>query len=71
MTSFARIPHDAVPAIREAVRDRLLVVPAGPVDVAVLNARTADAWLPPTSWLSWRIMVRSMQYCSTYCNTAT
>ena len=41
MTSFARIPHDAVPAIREAVRDRLLVIPAGPVDVAVLNARTA------------------------------
>ena len=39
MTSFARIPHDAVPAIREAVRDRLLVIPAGPVDVAVLQAR--------------------------------
>ena len=44
MTSFARIPHDAVPAIRETVRDRLLVIPAGPVDVAVLKARTADAW---------------------------
>ena len=43
MTSFARIPHDAVPAIREAVRDRLLVIPAGPVDVAVLKAWTADA----------------------------
>ena len=41
MTSFARIPHDAVPAIRETVRDRLLVIPAGPVDVAVLKARTA------------------------------
>ena len=41
MTSFARIPHDAVPAIREAVRDRLPVIPAGPVDVAVLKARTA------------------------------
>jgi hypothetical protein len=44
VTSFARIPHDAVPAIREAVRDRLLVIPAGPVDVAVLKAWTADAW---------------------------
>ena len=49
MTSFARIPHDAVPAIREAVRDRLLVIPAGPVDVAVLKARTADAWHVLTS----------------------
>jgi transcriptional regulator with XRE-family HTH domain len=45
VASFARIPHDAVPAIREAVRDPLLVVPAGPVDVAALAARTADAWL--------------------------
>jgi hypothetical protein len=25
VTSFARIPHDAVPAIREAVRDPLLL----------------------------------------------
>ena len=30
VSSFARIPHDAVPAIREAVRDPLLTVPAGP-----------------------------------------
>ena len=45
VSSFARIPHDAVPAIREAVRDPLLTVPAGPVDVAALAARTADAWL--------------------------
>ena len=44
VSSFARIPHDAVPAIREAVRDPLLTVPAGPVDVAALAARTADAW---------------------------
>jgi transcriptional regulator with XRE-family HTH domain/tetratricopeptide (TPR) repeat protein len=44
--SFARIPHDAVPAIREAVRDPLLVVPAGAgrPDVAGLVSRTADAW---------------------------
>jgi len=45
VASFARIPHDAVPAIREAVRDPLLTVPAGPADVAALAARTADAWL--------------------------
>jgi hypothetical protein len=41
VSSFARIPHDAVPAIR----DPLLTVPAGPADVAALAARTADAWL--------------------------
>jgi hypothetical protein len=34
-----------VPAIREAIRDPLLTVPAGPLDVAALVARTADAWL--------------------------
>jgi tetratricopeptide (TPR) repeat protein len=34
-----------VPAIREAVRDPLLIVPASPVDVAALATRTADAWL--------------------------
>jgi transcriptional regulator with XRE-family HTH domain len=45
VASFARIPHDAVPAIREAIRDPLLIVPASPVDVATLAARTADAWL--------------------------
>ena len=45
VASFARIPHDAVPAIREAIRDPLLTVPAGPADVAALAARTADAWL--------------------------
>jgi transcriptional regulator with XRE-family HTH domain len=44
--SFARIPHDAVPAIREAVRDPMLVVPAGNTpDVAALASRTADAWV--------------------------
>src|SRR5216684_3161653 len=45
VSSFARIPHDAVPAIREAIRGPLLTVPAGPADVAALAARTADAWL--------------------------
>src|SRR3984957_5430014 len=44
VASFARIPHDAVPAIREAIRDPLLTVPASPADVAALAARTADAW---------------------------
>jgi transcriptional regulator with XRE-family HTH domain len=44
VSSFARIPHDAVPAIREAVRDPLLVLPDGTPDVAALAARTADAW---------------------------
>jgi transcriptional regulator with XRE-family HTH domain len=44
VASFTRIPHDAVPAIREAVRDPLMTVPAGPVDVAALASRTADAW---------------------------
>lgn len=44
--SFARIPHDAVPAIREAVRAPQFLAPSrGPVDVAALRSRTADAWL--------------------------
>ena len=39
VASFARIPHDAVPAIREAVRDPLLIVPParsalGPMAIA-------------------------------------
>lgn len=44
--SFACIPHDAVPAIREAVRDPLLIVPdsSSDPDVAGLAARVADAW---------------------------
>jgi transcriptional regulator with XRE-family HTH domain len=44
VSSFARIPHDAVPAIREAVRDPLLVLPDDAPDVAALVGRTADAW---------------------------
>jgi transcriptional regulator with XRE-family HTH domain len=44
--SFARIPHDAVPAIREALLDPLLVIPVGttPADLTGLTSRTADAW---------------------------
>ncbi len=44
VVSFTRIPHDAVPAIREAVRDPLLVIPADPIDVAGLADRTAAVW---------------------------
>jgi hypothetical protein len=42
MVDDAPIPLEAVPAIRAAVRDPLLLI-AGPIDVAVLAARTADA----------------------------
>lgn len=44
VASFARIPHDAIPAIRDAVRDPMLTCPAGPADVGDLAARVADAW---------------------------
>jgi alkanesulfonate monooxygenase SsuD/methylene tetrahydromethanopterin reductase-like flavin-dependent oxidoreductase (luciferase family) len=43
MVDDAPIPLEAVPAIRAAVRDPLLLI-AGPIDVAVIAARTADAW---------------------------
>ena len=33
VASFARIPHDAVPAIRDAVRDPMLTAPDSPFDV--------------------------------------
>ena len=43
--SFARIPHDAVPAIREAVRDPLLTIrQQQSPDIEALASRTADAW---------------------------
>jgi transcriptional regulator with XRE-family HTH domain len=44
LSSFARIPHEAIPAIRDAVREPLLCIPAAAPDVAALAARTADAW---------------------------
>lgn len=44
VASFARIPHEAVPAIRDAVRDPMLTVEDGPVDVSALASRAADAW---------------------------
>jgi transcriptional regulator with XRE-family HTH domain len=44
VASFARIPHDAVPAIRDAIRDPMLSVPDIPNDVESLVSRTADAW---------------------------
>jgi len=46
VASFARIPHEAVPAIRDAVRDPMLTIDTGGlVDVAALAARSADAWV--------------------------
>src|SRR5712691_778223 len=44
VASFARIPHDAIPAIRDAVREPMLSVPGRPVEVSALAARVADAW---------------------------
>ncbi|MFG1705020.1 helix-turn-helix domain-containing protein [Nonomuraea sp. M3C6] len=44
ISAFARIPHEAVPAIREAVRAPLLTVDDQPLPVASLRQRTADAW---------------------------
>ncbi|MEV0346556.1 helix-turn-helix transcriptional regulator [Nonomuraea sp. NPDC050680] len=44
ISAFARIPHEAVPAIREAIRAPLLTVDQQPLPVAILRTRTADAW---------------------------
>src|SRR5439155_22982905 len=44
VSSFARIPHDAVPAIREAIRDPMLTITADPVGLDELSGRVADAW---------------------------
>ncbi len=44
VASFARIPHDAVPAIRDAVRDPMLSIPGMPTEGDSLASRTADAW---------------------------
>jgi transcriptional regulator with XRE-family HTH domain len=45
VASFARIPHDAVPAIRDAVRDPMLTPPSRPVDAEALPGRVVDAWV--------------------------
>lgn len=45
VASFARIPHDAVPAIRDAVRDPMLTLPGGSVTSGELAGRVADAWV--------------------------
>jgi transcriptional regulator with XRE-family HTH domain len=45
VASFARIPHDAVPAIRDAVREPMLTVPGDPVSVEALAGRVAGAWV--------------------------
>lgn len=44
VASFARIPHDALPAIREAVRDPMLTATDAAVSSEALAARIADAW---------------------------
>jgi transcriptional regulator with XRE-family HTH domain len=44
ITSFRRIPHEAVPAIREAVHAHLLVLPVYRPDVSALRSRVDDAW---------------------------
>jgi transcriptional regulator with XRE-family HTH domain len=44
LVSFARIPHAAVPAIRDAVRAPMIRVPDTHVDVQMLGGRVADAW---------------------------
>lgn len=46
IASWSRIPHDAVPGIRDAVTDPMLILPqqTTPVDVTELAARTAHAW---------------------------
>ena len=41
VASFARIPHDALPAIREAVRDPMLTVSDSPVSIDALAGRVA------------------------------
>lgn len=44
IAAFARVPHDAIPAVREAIRAPLLVPPTEAVDSAALWGRVADAW---------------------------
>ena len=44
LASFSRIPHAAVPAIRDAVREPLLSVPEARPDLPGLAARAAQAW---------------------------
>jgi transcriptional regulator with XRE-family HTH domain len=44
VASFARIPHDAVPAIRDAIRDPMLSASVVHADVDSLSSRVADAW---------------------------
>ncbi|MBO2448499.1 helix-turn-helix transcriptional regulator [Actinomadura barringtoniae] len=44
IASFARIPHEAVPAIRDAVRAPLLSVAPRPIDLRSLAGRVEQAW---------------------------
>ncbi|GLZ11333.1 hypothetical protein Acsp04_15680 [Actinomadura sp. NBRC 104425] len=43
VSSLRRIPHEAVPAIREAIHSQTFT-PPDPVDVKAVRQRTADAW---------------------------
>lgn len=45
VASFARIPHDAVPAIRDAIRDPMLTLPGSTVTTEALAGRVADGWV--------------------------
>lgn len=44
VASLRRVPHPAVPAIREAIHAQPLTRMDSPVDVSTLTARVADAW---------------------------
>lgn len=44
LASFSRVPHPAVPAIREAIHDPLLTLPEHCPDVTALTARVEQAW---------------------------
>jgi transcriptional regulator with XRE-family HTH domain len=45
VASFARIPHDAVPAIRDAIRDPMLTLSGSAVTTEALASRVADGWV--------------------------
>jgi transcriptional regulator with XRE-family HTH domain len=44
LASFARIPHEAIPAVRQSISAPLLIVPDQNTDIGALEERTAQAW---------------------------
>ncbi|RFS85478.1 XRE family transcriptional regulator [Actinomadura spongiicola] len=44
LASFSRIPHAAIPAIRDAVRDPMLTVTRSQLDLQTLTSRVSQAW---------------------------